>query len=87
MSSKDEPCITPEVTLEEAERLSPTRARKELLVKTRASHSSALPLIPTSATALRTLLCGALSNALTKSNDKMSYHNISSNTANSAEMI
>ena len=73
MGPEDEPCITPEVMLEEAERLSPIRTQKVRLVKKLASHSSALPLIPTSVTALRTLLCGALSNALTKSNDKMSY--------------
>ena len=70
MDPKDESCIIPEIKLEEAERLSPVRTRKVRLVKKLLSHSSTLPLILASATALRTLMCGALSNALTKSNDK-----------------
>ena len=72
MNLKDARCITQEVTLEVAERQSLRRTRKVQLAKKPSSHSSALLLIPTSATA-RTLLCGALSNALIKSNDKMSY--------------
>ena len=73
MGSKNEPCIISEATLEEAERQSPTRTRKVRLAKKLASHSSVLPLIPTSATTFRTLLYEALSNALIKLNNKMPY--------------